>query len=106
MSTSELAMSRRIATARRIKGLMGENDVTQTALAHVLDLTQGTVSKYLSCERPFTADQLYAIAERFDVPVADLLPDPADRDIAEAETRSRCFEDADTVSFAMELASV
>lgn len=108
MEPTAAAMNRRLATARKIKGLMGENDVTQTRLGEKLGLTQGPVSDRLTGRRPFNTDELEEIADLFDVPITELLPPPRYSTAGDAsnppgrrdggdpsgdDLRSRCFTD-------------
>jgi transcriptional regulator with XRE-family HTH domain len=65
--------------ARKIRGLMGEYQVTQQQLAEVLGLTQGPVSERLNCRISFSVTELDTIAAYFDVPITALFPEPSTR---------------------------
>lgn len=82
-------LARRIATARKIRGLMGENHTNQTGLGRIIGRSQPVASKLLNAQDAFTTDQLELIATAFDVPITELFPNPSDRDRAEAMSRNR-----------------
>lgn len=65
---------RRTDQARRIKGLMGENDTSRVKLAAAIGISHDTLSGRLKGSSPFNADELWAIAEFFDVPIITLWP--------------------------------
>ena len=56
----------------RVHQHMLEQGMTQTRLAALLGFTQATVSRKLSGERPWFADELIAVADALGVTVGDL----------------------------------
>lgn len=60
---------------RNIQKLMTDNDITQAALAEILDMSQPNVSKALSTtdKKSFTLDQVAGIAKHFNISVDMLL---------------------------------
>ena len=73
MAASPQHLSDRLAVAEEIRALMGRRRTSQTALAHVLELSQPSLSKRLSGDQAFSLDELLAIAAHFDVEVTALL---------------------------------
>lgn len=77
MGTHE-AMSTHVHThtsdtvAAEIRALMGRYRVTQHQLADTIGVSQGTVSRRLRAEQPFTVDELDRVAAVFDIPVCEL----------------------------------
>lgn len=53
---------------------MWRNKVTQTALAGVLGIGQPGVARKLRGERPFTIDELLAVAAYLNLPITELVP--------------------------------
>lgn len=66
-------MAARKAVADEVAALMGRHRMSQTQLAEAIGATQSYVSRRLAYVKPFDVDDLYAIAEHFDVPVSDLV---------------------------------
>ncbi|MDT3390096.1 MAG: helix-turn-helix transcriptional regulator [bacterium] len=60
---------------RNIKKLMDDNNITQSALAGILGMSQSNVSKALSenDKKSFTLDQLAGIAKHFKVSIDKLI---------------------------------
>lgn len=55
--------------AENVRALMARTRTKQQALAVALGMTQGAVSKKVNGDRPFTLDEVEAVAEHFGVPV-------------------------------------
>lgn len=53
---------------------MWRNKVTQTAIANALGVGQPAIARKLRGERPFSIDELMAVAAYLDLPITDLLP--------------------------------
>lgn len=62
---------------QRVHQLMLERGITQTRLAVLLGSTQATVSRKLSGERPWFADELAAVADALEVSVGALFGEPS-----------------------------
>lgn len=67
---------RREITSNRIKNLLSLKGITITDLAKKIDVSQGTVSLWLNCQRKINTDYLSAIAKALDVHEYELLIDP------------------------------
>jgi transcriptional regulator with XRE-family HTH domain len=61
-------------TAARVRAVLREKGVTGSELARRLDFKQPYISRRLTGEVEFRADELIAIAAVLDVPVAQFLP--------------------------------
>lgn len=66
----------REAVAEEVRSLMGRRRVNQTRLAKALNMSQSALSRRLNGEQPFDTDDLFRIAEHFDVEVTRLFPAP------------------------------
>lgn len=69
--------AQRLALGREIRALMGRNVVSQTRLGDYIGCGQSGLSRRLRGETPFDWDEINAVAEFFDVPLAKLLPETA-----------------------------
>jgi transcriptional regulator with XRE-family HTH domain len=58
--------------SENVRALMARTRTRQQALALVLGMTQGAVSKKVNGDRPFTLDEVEIVARHFGVPIASL----------------------------------
>ncbi len=68
--------AQRAAVAAEVRAWMGRRRATQADLATALGKSQPYVSRRLSGEVAFDTDDLFRLAEHFNVGVADLLERP------------------------------
>ena len=61
---------------RRVHQLMWDRHLTNRALAARLGLDESALSRKMRGGRKWTVDELLDLSAIFDVPVADLLPEP------------------------------
>jgi len=97
---SETVGTTRAALRTCITAVMGATGTTQTALAKVIGMDQGQLSKRLHADGPpFTEDHLARIADYFGVQVVELYQ--PDRILV--SLRNRCFSIVPVDSHQMEL---
>jgi transcriptional regulator with XRE-family HTH domain len=63
--------------ARRVRGRIAEERISQARLAARFDVSQQTVSRKLNGRQPFTLDELGILAEFLGVTVGDILGEEA-----------------------------
>ena len=59
-----------------VRANMARNQVTQSALAHALDLSQAAVYRRLTGQVPFNVEELATVADHLGVTVVELLAEP------------------------------
>lgn len=72
-----MALTPTAQTGRNVRAEMARADVTQTALASAIGLSQSALSKRLRGVIPFDINELTAVADHLGVEVTTLLPAPA-----------------------------
>jgi transcriptional regulator with XRE-family HTH domain len=80
----------REAVAEEVRSLMGRKRVNQTRLANHLKMSQSALSRRLNGQHPFDTDDLFTIAELFDVEVTRLFPGPKSGWFTGDEVRGSC----------------
>lgn len=68
----------REAVAAEVRAQMGRRRITQGQLAKALGMSQAAVSRRLTGELPFDLDDVLVMAQRFNVALSDLIPEPAE----------------------------
>jgi transcriptional regulator with XRE-family HTH domain len=62
-----------IRVGANVRAEMARRNLSQTALAEQLNVTQQKLSRCISGQQPFRVDELARIAEALDVPLVDLV---------------------------------
>lgn len=63
------------AIADKVRGVAAEKRFTQQRIAEVLGIARTTLTERIQGRVPFSAPEIYALANAFDVPLARLFPE-------------------------------
>lgn len=75
-----------VAVAKTVRILMAAQDMSQSDLAARINLDSSSISRVMNGKRRWTLDELYRIADVFDIDICDLFQ-------PEVTVRSRCSFD-------------
>jgi transcriptional regulator with XRE-family HTH domain len=72
-TTQTRKLRRRAEIARKVRGLLGERNMSKTELGRRIGLSQSAISRRVNALEAFDIDEIERIAEVLDVSVVDLL---------------------------------
>lgn len=67
------------AIADKVRGVAAEKRFTQQRIAEVLGISRTQITERYQGRVPFTATEIFTLAEALDVPLGRLFPDVAER---------------------------